>query len=250
MTITAKFSSICPNCNMQIAAGERVSWTAGSKASHIVCADVVAGRKYDADDVAAEAYAEFVAFAARFNVDAATGTLQQPVARLSVEDAGVYVLPNGDIVKVQANKEKTRTYAKRWVVISGERLTEADTREHGEYQYEAGLVQQVATEGRKMRLEEAKAFIIRYGQCARCSRQLKAAESVERGIGPVCLRYFSTGTTGASLVAAPQTIDDSEDVTEQGTVIPVAQFHLRKYRWTRASDDELEHAAGYAVGSY
>ena len=171
MTITAKFSSTCPTCRTTIEAGSQVEWTPGSKATHKVC------------PVSAQPVA--------------------PVARITIEDAGVYVMPNGDVVKVQANQEKTRTYAKRWVVISGERLTEADTRVHGEYQFEAGLVAQVAQVGRKMTLEEAKAFILRYGQCARCSRKLVAAKSVEQGIGPVCIKYFSAGTTGADLMVSP-----------------------------------------------
>jgi hypothetical protein len=120
-----------------------------------------------------------------------------PVVRMAIEDCGVYVMADGAIVKVKANREKTRTYAMRWTVISGERLTEADTREHGEYVFEAGLVQRIATDGRKMTLDEARAFIIRYGMCCRCGRTLKAADSVERGIGPVCVQYFGFGTVAA-----------------------------------------------------
>ena len=41
-----------------------------------------------------------------------------------------------------------------------------------------------------MTLEAALAFTIKYGVCARCGRWLKAAENVERGIGPVCILYF------------------------------------------------------------
>ena len=237
MTITAKFSSKCPKCLTAISEGEKVEWTPGSKATHVVCPlvrnegdclhpafhkaqchcakpvqvkntpvseevyeavmmirefheDEPAYRTYDADDYSYDAWAK------------AHGTAQvaAPVARLAVEDAGVYVMPDGGIVKVQANQDKTRTYAKRWVVIGGERLNETDDRVHGEYQYEPGLVQQVATQGRKMTLDEAKAFILRYGQCARCSRKLVAAKSVEAGIGPVCIKYFSAGTTAVDLM--------------------------------------------------
>jgi hypothetical protein len=181
MTITAKFSSTCPRCQEPIAPGTRVEWNPGEKARHTDCSPVAAV--------------------------AAAVTPVQPV-RVAVEDAGVYVLPNSAIVKVQANREKTRTYAKRWVVIGGIRLTEAGSREHGEYQYEPGLVQQVAAEGRKMTLDEAKAFILRYGQCVRCGRLLKDADSVEAGIGPVCIKYFTAGTTAASLLASRQDADD------------------------------------------
>jgi len=38
MTITAKFSSICPCCNGRINAGEKVEWSRGRKARHVRCA--------------------------------------------------------------------------------------------------------------------------------------------------------------------------------------------------------------------
>jgi hypothetical protein len=96
-------------------------------------------------------------------------------------------------------------------VIGGVRLTETGSHEHGEYVYEAGLVQQVAAEGRKMTLDEAKAFILRYGQCVRCGRQLKDANSVEQGIGPVCVKYFTAGTTGASVMTGRERAQDLND---------------------------------------
>ena len=37
MTITAKFSTICPCCNVRIAAGTKVEWTKGSPARHVAC---------------------------------------------------------------------------------------------------------------------------------------------------------------------------------------------------------------------
>lgn len=160
MTITARFASTCPKCHNPIPVGTLVRWEPRGKATHVVCPAAAAPKP--------------------------------PVARLAVEDAGVYILPDGSIAKVKATQDKLRTYASRWVEIRGERLTEAGTRKQGEYQYEQGLVQRVAAQGRKMTLEEAKAFILRYGICARCSRKLVAADSVERGIGPVCVTYFNS----------------------------------------------------------
>ena len=112
-------------------------------------------------------------------------------AKAQLEE-GVYVMPDGCVVKVQANKAKTNLYAKRWVEIRGERLLDHDgeTRVQGEWEYAPGVIRSIKPEMR-MTLDEAKAFILRYGQCARCARRLKAAESVERGIGPVCVKYFS-----------------------------------------------------------
>jgi hypothetical protein len=112
-------------------------------------------------------------------------------ARIAVEDAGVYALPDGTVVRVKANKAKTRTYASRWTPTKHlDRLMEAGAHEHGEYVYEQGLVAEVARSGRKLTLEEAKAHSIRYGQCVRCGRALRDGKSVEQGMGPVCIRYF------------------------------------------------------------
>ena len=116
---------------------------------------------------------------------------QSEPARIAVEDAGVYALPDGTVVRVKANKAKTRTYASRWTPTKHlDRLMEAGAHEHGEYVYEQGLVAEVARSGRKLTLEEAKAHSIRYGQCVRCGRALKDGKSVEQGMGPVCIRYF------------------------------------------------------------
>ena len=114
-----------------------------------------------------------------------------PVRRLEIEDSGVYKLPDGTICKVQANREKTKVYAKRLVEIGGQRATESGARIHAEYQYEAGLVQRVAAEGVKLTLAEAKALSIRYAFCIRCGRKLTDAQSVEQGMGPICIQYFS-----------------------------------------------------------
>ncbi len=43
MTITAKFSTVCPSCGARIEAGEKVEWAKGSKARHVRC--VTAGGK-------------------------------------------------------------------------------------------------------------------------------------------------------------------------------------------------------------
>lgn len=109
---------------------------------------------------------------------------------------GVYVLPDGTIAQVKPNKAKTRLYAKRWVNINGERLTLSDEHVKGEWAYAPGLIKQ-CEEQYRMTLEQAKRFILVYGQCCRCGRKLKAAKSVEAGIGPVCIKYF-----GGALFAA------------------------------------------------
>jgi len=104
---------------------------------------------------------------------------------------GVYVDPSdGSIYKVQDNKAKTRKYAKVWTDFSGTRLTVDSEVKSGKWDYVPGTIRHVRPEW-KMTLEQAKKFILTFGQCVRCGRTLVAAESVERGIGPVCVKYFS-----------------------------------------------------------
>lgn len=117
---------------------------------------------------------------------------RKPIAEDAAQpEVGVYVLEDGTIVKAQPNKTKTNVYTSRWVEITGERLVDAtEEHVHGEWVYAPELKARL-DEARKMTLDEAKDFILRYGRCVRCSRRLKAADSVERGIGPVCVRYFT-----------------------------------------------------------
>ena len=160
--MAARFAGSCRKCRGPIAVGDAILYGRETGAVHAQCPAAV---------------------------QVALPAVEAP--RLAVEDAGIYVLPDGTVCKVKANKEKSRTYALRWTDITGERLVEDGDHRHGEYVYEAGLVALVAAQGRKMTLAEAKHWSIRYGQCIRCGRTLKAAESVEKGIGPVCIKWFS-----------------------------------------------------------
>lgn len=95
---------------------------------------------------------------------------------------------------VKPNMERTRMYAKRLVMISGERLTEGGEHKRIEFQYEAGAIFRILPEHR-MDLERAKSITIKYGHCLVCGRRLKDAGSVEHGIGPVCIKYFRVKTS-------------------------------------------------------
>jgi Family of unknown function (DUF6011) len=96
---------------------------------------------------------------------------------------------DGVIYIVKPNREKTRVYAKRMVVINGERLTEAGTVVKIEFEYERGAIFQLRPEHR-LSTEECEALSIRYEKCIMCGRGLKAAKSVQRMIGPVCYGYI------------------------------------------------------------
>lgn len=102
---------------------------------------------------------------------------------------GMYKL-DGVVYQVRPNREKTRLYAKRLIEINADRITESDEIVQIEFEYERGAVYNLREEHR-MPLEEGKALCVRYGKCICCNRVLRAAKSVERGIGPVCIKYFA-----------------------------------------------------------
>lgn len=129
----------------------------------------------------------------RVNTVAAVGaksTQDRPEKPSEDLTPGIYELPNGEIYQVKLNGQKTRMYAKKIVEIRGERLTEGDDVVQIEFEYAPGAIYNIRPEHR-MSLEKGKALTIRYGKCLCCSRKLKAAKSVERGIGPVCIKYFA-----------------------------------------------------------
>lgn len=154
-----------------------------------------------------------------------------------VTEPGVYRL-NGDVFIVKPNREKTKLYAKRLVETGAtERLTESGDVIYGvEFEYAPGAIYRLSPEDR-MPFEDAKALTIRYAKCIVCGRSLKAAESVERGIGPVCRGYFPDAgiTVGAPLADTPP----PEAIEwEQGD----AACRAREVREARAADEALGRA--------
>jgi hypothetical protein len=107
-------------------------------------------------------------------------------------EIGVYVLPDSTIVLAKPNKAGTNVYTKRWVETRSDRITEDDDFVKGDWEYDPALKFQLDT-ARKMTMAEAKAFLVRYGRCVRCGQHLKVGQSVERGLGPVCVKYFQLG---------------------------------------------------------
>ena len=103
-------------------------------------------------------------------------------------EAGLYE-SDGTVFKVQISKTSNKPYAKRLVLISGQRLMSDGSKARLEYEYAPGAVRSLTAENR-MDLETAKRFGIEYGICIVCGAFLKDADSVEQGIGPVCRRKF------------------------------------------------------------
>jgi hypothetical protein len=94
------------------------------------------------------------------------------------------------IYKVQWNRAKSRKYAKRLVPIGGERLNENFEHVNWAYEYAPGVIHKLQPRDR-MSKEDAMTFGLKYGICANCGRHLEQADSVELGIGPVCIKYFT-----------------------------------------------------------
>jgi len=102
---------------------------------------------------------------------------------------GVYELATGEIYVVKPNRDNTRVYAKQLVETKSERLTEQDEHVHFDFVYAPGAIFKLKPEN-QMDINRARDLMIRYGRCIVCGAHLKVAASVERGIGPVCIRYF------------------------------------------------------------
>lgn len=118
-----------------------------------------------------------------------TRRADQSAPAAAAAEEGVYER-DGVVYVVKRARESGNLYAKQIVEIGGERLTEAGTVINAEFQYAPGVIRTLGVE-HKMDLERAKALTIRYGFCIACGRHLKAAQSVEAGIGPVCRGKFA-----------------------------------------------------------
>lgn len=114
---------------------------------------------------------------------------RKPAPQNAAVTPGIYIAPNGDVIKVQANKAKTNVYAKVAVAFGGERLNLLGDVVKWEWQYAAGLIAHI-TPAMRMTKEQAEEYSLKYSKCMCCGRQLKAAKSVAAGIGPVCIKYF------------------------------------------------------------
>lgn len=110
---------------------------------------------------------------------------------LKVTEPGIYA--KDDVVyKVQLTKDKERLYAKKLVALTdyqGDRLTENDERVRWSWEYANGAIYQLQVTDR-MNEADARDFGLRFGICANCGKRLTVADSIEKGIGPVCIKHF------------------------------------------------------------
>jgi uncharacterized protein DUF6011 len=94
---------------------------------------------------------------------------------------GFYV-NDGTVIRVQWNKDKTHTYAKRLVIDSFARK--------GTWTYAPGIAATLAT-AVPLTVEEAARLGHAHGVCMICGRELTVPKSVEDGIGPVCIKKIA-----------------------------------------------------------
>ena len=87
-----------------------------------------------------------------------------------------YYFKNETVYKITLTKDGQRSYAKRLEVTNG----------RGKWVYEQGAAR-VLTSNDAITVDQAAAFGHLHGICAICGATLTNPESVERGIGPVCL---------------------------------------------------------------
>lgn len=116
---------------------------------------------------------------------------------------GVY-RRDGTIYAVRKNRTNARLHARRLVEIGGRRLTEAGEVVNVDFVYDRDALHELRPE-HQMTLEEARPFIIRYGRCLFCGTELKAAESVDRGVGPVCIKRYAPPAPPPTVSAATRT---------------------------------------------
>lgn len=134
-----------------------------------------------------------------------------PVTQNQDVRPGCYIDANGHVWQVKGNQAYVsgakrarqagvphvpaggeRVYAKVWVNADSTRVRLDEARDASQVQswaYIPGGIQQLVID-HKMTLAEAKTFIEFYKECVRCGRHLEADASLERGIGPVCVKYF------------------------------------------------------------
>jgi len=95
---------------------------------------------------------------------------------------------NGAVYLVRFNREQTNLYACKLVELdTARRLTDEGEVIPVDFVYDKGAIFSIKPEHR-LSLARAKELSIRYGKCIICTRKLKAAKSVEQGIGPVCIK--------------------------------------------------------------
>lgn len=139
-------------------------------------------RAFDAEIQRREREQEAAAALAKMARDAATAFDPQTL------EIGIYEVDD-HIYKVRQNRAKTRKYAEvlSFTVSEALRLTKAGSTIKAQYVFERGAIFRIRPEHR-ITGKRAEELSIVFTSCIVCGRTLKAAASVARAIGPVCIK--------------------------------------------------------------
>lgn len=125
----------------------------------------------------------------RYDTKVAQQPLPKPAPKVELIP-GVYE-KDGEVYVIRKSKDG-RLYAMQLMPLSSNsaRLTEAGTKVNFDYVYAPGAMS-VLNVSDRMSLERAQELTIQHRRCLVCGRRLKAADSVARGIGPVCAKMYA-----------------------------------------------------------
>lgn len=107
------------------------------------------------------------------------GLLRAPKRNAQPPTAAGFYVNDGTVIRVQWNKDKTHTYAKRLDIDPSARK--------GTWTYAPGVAALLINAVR-LTVAEAARLGHAHGVCMICGRELTVVKSVEDGIGPVCIK--------------------------------------------------------------
>lgn len=117
--------------------------------------------------------------AAVANAAAHVAAIAQEKAAALKAKLGHYLI-DGNVIRVQLNKERNRVYAVRMVVN--------EATKKGSWVYQGSGIMARLAGLEPMTVAQAAALGHHYGVCMICGAELTNAKSVEQGIGPVCAK--------------------------------------------------------------
>ncbi len=100
-----------------------------------------------------------------------------------------------EVYIIKYNMDKTNLYSLRLKEAPSDRINAKGEKVAFEFEYYPQAMK-FLSEVDRMSLEEGKRLTILYGRCIICGHHLKVAQSLERGIGPVCANYFKHEKVG------------------------------------------------------
>jgi hypothetical protein len=102
---------------------------------------------------------------------------------------------DNEIYIIKYNMDKTYLYSLKLKEAPSDRLNAKGEKVAFEFEYFPQAMKFLTNEDR-MSLEEGKRLTILYGRCIICGHRLKVAQSLEKGMGPVCANYFKYEKVG------------------------------------------------------